>query len=138
MENQDQTIAVRYVGKKPTAQDNGAKSGKLWEANRDVQWVTTKQAKILTRYADQWALDEAGDGEAVNRAGGVEIADAAGAAAMVAESDLTGPVEKMTVAELVALAQVKYGKTLSGKLDRKVLLDEVVRLVGAVDVVGGK
>lgn len=60
MENQDQTVAVRYVGKKPTAQDNVAKSGKLWEGNGDVQWVTSKQAKILTRYADQWALDEAG------------------------------------------------------------------------------
>ncbi len=137
MENQDQTIAVRYVGKKPTAQDNVAKSGKLWEGNGDVQWVTPKQAKILTVYADQWALDEAQDGEAVNRAGGVEIVDAAGGTVVIAESDLTGPVEKMTVAELVAFAQVTYGKTLNGKLGRKVLLDEVVGLVGAVVVVVG-
>ncbi|MEN9864939.1 MAG: hypothetical protein RL748_529 [Pseudomonadota bacterium] len=90
----------------------------------------------MTVYADQWALDETGDGEAVNQAGGVEVVDAAGATVMVAESDLTGPVEKMTVAELVAFAQVKYGKTLSGKLGRKVLLDEVVGLVGAVDIGG--
>lgn len=51
---------------------------------------------------------------------------------VVAESDLTGPAEKMTVAELVAFAQVKYGKTLSGKLGRKVLLDEVVGMAGRI------
>ena len=78
----------------------------------------------------------AGQLEAVNRAGGVESVDAAGATVVIAESDLTGPVEKMTVAELVAFAQVKYGKTLNGKLGRKVLLDEVLGLVGSVDVVG--
>ncbi|MEN9864940.1 MAG: hypothetical protein RL748_530 [Pseudomonadota bacterium] len=46
MANHDQTIAVRYVGKKLNAQDNVAKSGKLWEGNGDVQWVTPKQARF--------------------------------------------------------------------------------------------
>lgn len=45
---------VEYVGKKPFAVDNVAKSGKVWRGTGDVQVVTDAQAKILAGYADQW------------------------------------------------------------------------------------
>lgn len=48
-------VGVIYVGKKPTAHDNVAGSGKVWNGNGDVQEVTELQAATLTKYRDQWA-----------------------------------------------------------------------------------
>lgn len=128
MENSIQLIAVRYVGKKPTALDNVAKSGKCWKGNGDVQHVTQAQAKILTCYPDQWALDVCQDQEAIDMPVTHEITDDDGSTVVIAKQNLTGPLEKMTVAELVAYAQVTYGKQLNAKLGRKALLDELVQI----------
>jgi hypothetical protein len=49
-------VKIVYVGRKPSAIDNVARSGKLWNGFGDVQEVTSVQANILLRYPDQWAV----------------------------------------------------------------------------------
>lgn len=122
------TIKVEYIGKKPFAIDNVARSGKAWNGNGDVQEVTPGQAKILTSYADQWALADAQDQAALEQPVQVEITGTDGAMETVDADALDKPVEKLTHKELIAYAKHKFGKDLSPKKSRKVLLDEVIAL----------
>ncbi|MES2320006.1 MAG: hypothetical protein V4631_21200 [Pseudomonadota bacterium] len=128
------TIAVKYVGAKLFSIDNVAKSGKTWAGNGDVQHVTPAQAKILTSYKDQWALDDATDVDAMNGPNMIETKDADGATVLTDAADLTGAPEKMNAQELIAYAKAKYNKTLKPR-SRKLLLDEVMALAGVVDPV---
>lgn len=123
-------IKVKYIGRKPFAIDNVAKSGKTWTGHGTVQEVTAGQAKILTSYRDQWALADDADAAELDKPVMIETEGADGATVHTDPAELHGPVEKMTVPQLLAYAQSKYGKTLTAKHGRKQLLDEVVALAG--------
>ena len=47
-------MKIEYIGKKPFAVDNVAKSGKTWDGPGDIQEVTDEQGKILLKYPDQF------------------------------------------------------------------------------------
>lgn len=120
------TVKVEYVGNKPFATDNVARSGKCWKGKGTVHEVTPAQAKILVGYADQWRLAE---GEQVDLIDAPVVVDVSvgknGEIEQVNADTLNKPVEKMNAVELRAYAQHKYGKELSANRARKVLLDEV-------------
>jgi len=119
------TIKIVYVGKKPFAYDNVAKSGKCWQGNGDVQEVTEGQAKQLMKYPDQWALVDPADVEAVNTPVTTEVQGEDGNAVDVSHDELSKPLEKMSKAELVALANVKWGKKLDARKSTKDLIDAI-------------
>lgn len=121
-------IKVAYVGKKPTAFDNVAKSGKIWSGHGDVQEVTDVQAKALLKYPDQWALVDQADAAQVNAPQSIKSTDAEGAEVTIDPDDLKTSVEKMSVAQLKAYAMETYGKTVEGKT-RKLIMDEVEELI---------
>lgn len=127
-------VKVEYIGKKPFVVDNVAKSGKTWEGSGTVQEVTPAQAKILVGYVDQWALAKGQDASVLNLPTVVVTEDEHGNEVETDVSELTGHIEKMTAAQLVAYAQNKYGKTLKANRGRKVLLDEVMVLEGHINV----
>lgn len=124
------TVKIIYVGKKPSAYDNVARSGKTWAGNGDVQEVTMEQAAILLKYPDQWAkVDEPeqdnGDGgnvEGGNGGDGDQDDDQSDTV------DTSVPIEKMTKDELIMLAKQKYDKDLPETLTKKQLIDEVEAL----------
>lgn len=119
------TIKIVYVGKKPFAYDNVAKSGKCWQGNGDVQEVTEGQAKHLLKYPDQWALVDPADVEAVNTPTTTEVQGEDGETVNVPDTDLTKPLERMSKAELVALAKAKWGKDLDATKGKKLLIDSI-------------
>lgn len=118
-------INIVYVGNKPTAYDNVAKSGKCWSGKGDVQEVTEAQAKQLIKYPDQWALANEADLEAVQTSGTVEVTNEDGEIVDVTNADMKKPLEKMTKAELVGLALAKWGKELSVDKNKKDLIDAI-------------
>lgn len=123
------TINVKYVGKKPFAIDNVARSGRTWTGAGDVQPVTPTQAKRLIAYPDQWQLENIDDLVAVNQPATITTADDDGAKVETNADDLDQPPEKMTATQLVALAKHKYGKTLHLRVGKKVLLDELTDII---------
>lgn len=118
-------INIVYVGKKPTAYDNVAKSGKCWNGNGDVQEVTEDQAKQLLKFPDQWQLADEADREAVDTPTTVEVKDEEGNDVQVDAADLGKPLEKMTKPELVALAKARWGKELDVSKAKKLLIDAI-------------
>jgi hypothetical protein len=120
-----QLIKIVYVGKKPTAYDNVAKSGKVWQGNGDVQEVTEDQAKQLLKYPDQWDVVDAEDAGILNTSSTTEVTDEDGEKVNVDDADLKKPLEKMTKAELVALAKAKWGKELDATTGKKLLIDAI-------------
>ena len=127
MENLPPKVRVEYCGNKSFCVDNVARSGKSWEGKGDVQEVTQAQAKILVSYSDQWKL---ADDETANldQPTIITVQDGQGATTQIEEGELSIPVDKMTVVQLIAYAQTKFGKTFKPKTPRKVLLDEVILL----------
>jgi hypothetical protein len=122
------TIKVEYVGKKPFAIDNVARSGKAWNGNGDVQEVTPSQAKILTSYSDQWQLVDTQDQGALEAPVQVTVEGANGQAETIDTDSLGIPLEKMNATQLKAYAKHKHGKDLPLNRGRRVLLDEVIAL----------
>lgn len=120
-----QLIKIVYVGKKPTAYDNVAKSGKCWNGPGDVQEVTEDQAKQLLKYPDQWDVVDADDAGILNTQSTTEVTDENGESVLVDENALKKPLEKMTKAELVALAKAKWGKELDASIGKKLLIDAI-------------
>lgn len=118
-------VNIVYVGNKPHAFDNVAKSGKSWEGNGAVQQVTDKQAKILLKYPDQWALENEGDQAVVDTPNTVDSVGENGEAVVVNEEDLKKPLERMTKPELVAFAKDKWGKDLDVSLSKKLMIDQI-------------
>lgn len=118
-------IKIVYVGKKPTAYDNVAKSGKCWQGNGDVQEVTAEQAKQLLKFPDQWQLADAADVDAVNTPASTAVTGENGDTVQVDNADLKKPLEKMSKDELVALAKAKWGKELDAKKAKKLLIDAI-------------
>jgi hypothetical protein len=98
-------VRIKYVGRKPFATDNVARSGKQWAGRGDVQEVTEAQAKILCRYPDQWGVDD----------GSPLPDDAAITEALLAVTPLAGSsisLDDMTPEELVAHGEKFLGLTL--------------------------
>lgn len=119
-------VKVVYVGKKATAYDNVARSGKMWTGNGDVQEVTDAQAKILIRFEDQWALFNEKDRKAVEKPETIKVQDEDGDWVIVDPDDLTKDLDKMTKSELRALALTKWGKDLPIKgFSTKNLIDQI-------------
>jgi cytochrome c peroxidase len=120
-----QLIKIVYVGKKPTAYDNVAKSGKVWNGNGDVQEVTEDQAKQLLKFHDQWQLADEADREAVDAPTTVAVKDEEGNDVQVDAAVLGKPLEKMTKPELVALALARWGQQLDVNKAKKLLIDAI-------------
>ena len=49
---------IKYIGKKPTKQDNVAGTGKTWNGAGDVQEVSDLAAERLLKHSDAFALDD--------------------------------------------------------------------------------
>ena len=120
-----QLIKIVYVGNKPSAFDNVAKSGACWNGKGDIQEVTDAQAKQLLKYPDQWALADEADADAVKASGTVKVINEEGQNVSVDAKDMTKPLEKMTKAELVALAQAKFGQQLDATKPKTLLIDAI-------------
>lgn len=118
-------IKVAYVGKKPFAIDNVAGSGVMWNGNGDVQEVTAAQARILTKYKDQWALVDLADAAAVAEPPADIVVEEGGEDVSVPVEALAKPFEKMNKAELIALAKEKWGKEMPDSLSKKNMIDQV-------------
>lgn len=118
-------IQIKYVGKKPHAFDNVARSGKAWNGAGDVQEVTDAQAKVLLQYPDQWALANPEDAAAVAKPTSVTGKDATGADVVVDPDALKKPLEQLTKPELVAFAKDRFGKDLDPKLGKKAMVDQI-------------
>lgn len=129
-------ISIVYVGKKPSAFDNVARSGKCWNGPGDVQEVTDAQAKVLIKYADQWQLADKADAEAVNKPESVQVTDDNGETVQVEHEALSKPLERMSKAEMLAFAQAKFGKTLDATKAKKLLIDAIEEFERDLEPVG--
>ena len=127
-------VKIVYVGAKPFALDNVAKSGAAWNGKGDIQEVTPVQAKTLLKYADQWALAEGENLDDADTTVIIETTDGQGKQILTNADELTMPTEKMSASQLVAYAKNKYGKNLKLNRGRKVLLDEVNSLDNNISV----
>jgi hypothetical protein len=116
-------IKVKYVGKKPFAVDNVARSGKCWNGPGDVQEVTDAQALILTSYADQWGLVDEADSSAIEALEPIHTDMGDGTEVDVDPSALSKPLETMTKAELVAFSMERFNQKLDGRSSTKQLID---------------
>lgn len=131
-------VKLVYVGKKPTAYDNIARSGKTWKGKGDVQEVTELQAKILLGFPDQWALAYKTDADRVEIPSTLKVEDEDGDTVIVDADSLKKPVERMSKAELKAYAMDKWGKELDVALPKKQLLDQVEEWERELDVTVGR
>ena len=118
MTKAEQLVPVRYVGNKPFAIDNVARSGKFWHGRGTVQKVTPAQAKRLCLHPDQWMVD---DGSPLPTK--EQIAAALAAVRVERSSRVGGPrIEDMDNAELVDHARHYYGLRLNPNEPKKKLL----------------
>ena len=130
-------IPVRYVGRKQTAFDNVARSGVTWNGHGDVQHVTDAQAKLLLKYPDQWELTNERDAEAVNAPVSISVVNEDGDRVAIDPEDLKKPLERMTKAELVALAKDRWGKHLDARWSTKRMIDQIEEWQRDLDVTAG-
>lgn len=119
------TIKIVYVGKKPFAYDNVAKSGKCWAGNGDVQEVRPEEAKVLLKYPDQWALVDQADEQVVTAPVTTAVVGEDGEDVNVSHDDLKKPLESMSKSELAAFAKAKFGKKLDARKATKELIDTI-------------
>jgi len=131
-------IPLRYVGKKPAAYDNIARSGKTWNGHGDVQLVTDAQAKLLLKFPDQWALEDQSDAPLVESPESLTVTDADGQDVSIDPVELKKPYEKMNKTELKALAKDKWGKDLDLRKSTKDLIDQVEEWDRDLNVTIGK
>lgn len=130
-------IPVIYVGKKPQAFDNVARSGKTWNGAGDVQEVTDAQAKMLIKFPDQWQLADEADLAQVNQPTSITGTNEDGDSVSVDPAALNKPLEKMNKAELTALAIDRWGKELDSKLGKKQMIDQLEEWQETLDVTSG-
>ncbi len=118
-------VEILYVGSKPAAFDNVARSGVVWNGPGDVQKVTDAQAKLLLKYPDQWVLVNREDEAMVNAPASISIQDEDGEQVAIDPVALKKPLERMSKTELRALAKDRWGKDLSAKLSSKGMIDQI-------------
>ena len=132
-----QLVAVKYIGKKPAAYDNIARSGKTWEGAGDVQEVTESQAAQLIKFTDQWVLADEADAARVAVPSDIKVVDEDGDTVIIEPEALKKPIEKMTKAEIVAYVLNKFGKELDPTKAKKALIDTVEEFERDLDVTVG-
>lgn len=130
-------IKLVYVGNKPAAYDNIARSGKTWNGKGDIQEVTDAQAKLLLKFPDQWQLVDAKDKAAIEAPVSISVTDEAGDVEVVDPDALKKPIEKMSKTELSALAKNKWGKDLNVNKNRKDMIDQIEEWERDLDLVVG-
>lgn len=132
------TVKLVYVGKKPAAYDNIAKSGKTWNGPGDVQEVTELQARQLLAFPDQWALLNEEDREAVEHTESIKVVDEDGDTVIIDPDAFKKPLEKMSKAEMVAYAHNRWSKTLEATMAKKMMIDQIEEWERDLDVtIGG-
>lgn len=131
-------IPVVYVGKKPEAFDNVARSGKTWNGYGDIQEVTDAQAKLLIKFPDQWVLADEKDRKQVDVPESVTGKDEEGNDVAIDPTTLNQPLEKLNKTELTALAKDRFNKDLDPKLSKKQMIDQVEEWMESLDVTSGK
>lgn len=132
-----QLVAVKYVGKKPAAFDNIARSGITWNGHGDVQEVTESQAALLIKFPDQWVLDNEEDVLRVDVPSNIKAVDEDGDTVVIDPTAFKKPIEKMTKVEIVAYAKDKFGKDIDVALTKKALIDIVEEFERELDVTVG-
>lgn len=132
-----QLVPVVYVGNKPAAYDNIARSGKTWNGKGDIQEVTEPQAKLLMKFPDQWQLASADDLARVEHTEAIKVTDEDGDNVVIDPAAFKKPVEQMTKAELVAYAQDKWGKALNVNMAKKQLIDLIEEFERDLDTTVG-
>lgn len=130
-------IKLVYVGTKPSAYDNIARSGKTWNGKGDVQEVTDAQAKLLLKFPDQWQLVDAKDKAAVEKPVSIAVTDETGDSVTIDPEALKQPIEKLNKAELSAYALNKWGKELNANKSRKDMIDQIEEWERDLDVIVG-
>lgn len=130
-------VPVKYIGKKPSAFDNIARSGKTWNGHGDVQEVTDAQAKQLIKYPDQWELADPADAERVSTPTSISVTDEADEDVAIDPDALKKPFEHMSKAELRAYAKDKWGKHLDGRMATKAMIDQIEEWARDLDVTVG-
>lgn len=131
-------VKLVYVGNKPTAYDNIARSGKSWNGYGDVQEVTEVQARQLLKFADQWQLADEADRESVEHTESIKITDEDGDQVIIDPDAFKKPLEKMTKAEMVAYANDRWGKKLDVTMAKKMMIDQIEEWQHDLDVtIGG-
>jgi len=132
-----QLVPVKYIGKKPTAYDNIARSGVTWNGHGDVQEVTESQAKMLLKFADQWVLADEADAARVDTPEDIKQVDEDGDTVVIDPEAFKKPIERMSKAEIVAYAANKFGKQLEVTKSKKALIDMVEEFERDLDVTIG-
>lgn len=130
-------VSLVYVGNKPAAYDNIARSGKTWNGKGDVQEVTESQAKQLLKFPDQWRLANEEDTARVEHIESIKVVDEDGDNVVIDPEAFKKPIEKMTKAEIVAYAKDRWGKELDVNLGKKTLIDLVEEFERDLDVTVG-
>ena len=130
-------IKLVYVGNKPAAYDNIARSGKTWNGKGDVQEVTDAQAKLLLKFPDQWQLVDAKDKAAIEAPVSISVTGEAGEDVIVDPETFKQPIEKLSKSELSAYALNKWGKDLSANKNRTDMIDQIEEWERDLDVVVG-
>lgn len=130
-------VSLVYVGNKPAAYDNIARSGKTWNGKGDVQEVTESQAKQLLKFPDQWCLANEEDTARVEHTESIKVVDEDGDNVVIDPEAFKKPIEKMTKAEIVAYAKDRWGKELDVNLGKKTLIDLVEEFERDLDVTVG-
>lgn len=128
-------VEILYVGNKPTAYDNIARSGAVWQGPGDVQKVTDAQAKLLLKYPDQWSLVNRDDQELVNAPVSISVEDEDGDEVAIDPEVLRKPLERMSKSELRALAKDRWGKDLSVKQSTKTMIDQIEEWERDLDII---
>lgn len=120
-------IPIVYVGKKPHAFDNVARSGKQWKGKGTVQEVTPAQAKILLNYPDQWGLVNKADQARIDDwIETVSVMDGDGSTVTVPKDGLKStPLENMDKTQLKAYSKANFNKDLDGRLSTKAMIDQI-------------
>lgn len=130
-------IKIQYIGSKPVAYDNVAKSGVSWTGHGDIQSVTDIQAKILLKFPDQWALVDKKDAAVVNTPISLKVIDEDGDEVLVDPTVLNKPLDRMTKSELLGYAKNKWGKVLDARSSSKSMIDKIEEWETELDVTVG-
>jgi hypothetical protein len=127
-------IPLVYVGNKPAAYDNIARSGKTWLGKGDVQEVTDAQAKLLLKYPDQWQLENPKDQAAVDKPVSIAVTDEDGNDVTIDPEVFSKPIETLSKSELAAYALNKWNKELSTNKSKKDMIDQIEEWERDLDV----
>lgn len=132
-----QLVKVQYVGNKPSAYDNIARTGITWDGYGDIKEVTEAQAKQLIKFTDQWILVDDEDKARVEAPTNIKVVDEDGDTVIIDPEVFKQPIEKMTKAEIVAYAKNKFGKDIDVNKAKKALIDLVEEFEHDLDVTIG-